>query len=132
MLDFLTDFAAQHPYVAGFVGTITFATALQHILKPSSRTRRLAPTKERVLIIGATSGVGRKLANLYAKRGAKVCVVGRRQAQLDEVKAECIQSGASVNMNPAILAKAADMTSPENMVAVREFLEQGRFSVYEQ
>lgn len=39
-----------------------------------------------VLIVGGTSGLGRKLAELYAAEGATVGVVGRRQHLLEEIK----------------------------------------------
>lgn len=36
-----------------------------------------------VLIIGATAGIGRAMANRFIAEGAKVTVVGRRQERLD-------------------------------------------------
>ncbi len=40
-----------------------------------------------VLIIGATSGIGRAVAEAYIKRGCKVAVTGRRLNLLQEIKA---------------------------------------------
>jgi NADPH:quinone reductase-like Zn-dependent oxidoreductase len=42
------------------------------------RQSEITPQAERVLVIGGTSGVGRAVAELYAQRGARVCIVGRR------------------------------------------------------
>lgn len=40
----------------------------------------------KVIIIGATSGIGRKMAELYAEKGFKVGATGRRQELLTEIK----------------------------------------------
>jgi len=39
-----------------------------------------------VVIIGATSGIGRKMAELYAAKGYRVCITGRRNALLNEIQ----------------------------------------------
>jgi NADPH:quinone reductase-like Zn-dependent oxidoreductase len=39
-----------------------------------SRETIIRPTEERVLLLGASSGVGRDLAHVYAKRGARMYV----------------------------------------------------------
>jgi len=41
-----------------------------------------------ILIFGATSGIGRALAELYTSQGHKVAITGRRQEKLDEIKAQ--------------------------------------------
>jgi len=43
-----------------------------------------APSKK-VILFGATSGIGYALAEQYAKTGTHVIAVGRRQQQLDEL-----------------------------------------------
>ena len=40
-----------------------------------------------ILIFGATSGIGRALAELYTSQGHKVAITGRREEKLDEIKA---------------------------------------------
>ncbi len=40
-----------------------------------------------ILIFGATSGIGRALAELFTSQGHKVAITGRRQEKLDEIKA---------------------------------------------
>ena len=39
---------------------------------------------KRVLLVGATSGIGLAMANRLVEEGAKVVAVGRRQERLDE------------------------------------------------
>ncbi len=43
---------------------------------------------QKILIIGATSGIGRELARQYAAAGHHVAATGRRQALLDSLKEE--------------------------------------------
>lgn len=39
-----------------------------------------------ILITGATSGIGKATANLFARKGARLILTGRRQNRLDELK----------------------------------------------
>lgn len=48
-----------------------------------------------VLLIGATAGIGKGLANRLIKEGVKVTAVGRRQDRLDEFVKEHGQSKAA-------------------------------------
>jgi short-subunit dehydrogenase len=41
-----------------------------------------------ILIFGATSGIGRALAEQYAQQGHKVAITGRRQEKLEEITAQ--------------------------------------------
>lgn len=43
---------------------------------------------KKAIVVGATSGIGRKLADLLSKDGYKVGITGRRLALLEEIKAE--------------------------------------------
>ena len=47
-----------------------------------------------IFITGASSGIGRALAQLYAKRGAALGLVARRAGVLDELQAELLALGA--------------------------------------
>jgi len=42
--------------------------------------------QQSILIVGGTSGLGRRLSELYAAEGAKVGIIGRRQHLLDEIR----------------------------------------------
>jgi len=44
----------------------------------------MAPKK--IIIVGATSGIGRKMAELYAQKGCRVGITGRRKELLDEIQ----------------------------------------------
>lgn len=48
---------------------------------------------ERVLVLGATSAIAREIAGLYARRGARLYLVGRDPAKLHEL---CASLGAAV------------------------------------
>ncbi|KAG5649491.1 hypothetical protein H0H81_003486 [Sphagnurus paluster] len=91
-------------------------------MKSSRRIAKVAKIDERVLVLGASSGIGRSIANLYAERGARVCVVGRRRDKVDEVAAECRSKGTQ---GPAkrILGVYADFAHVEDMVRLRTTLE---------
>lgn len=57
------------------------------------RSKHLRTEPLRVLITGATSGVGEATAKLFAQRGARVALLGRRLTELQRV-AEEIDAGA--------------------------------------
>ncbi|KAI1269861.1 short chain dehydrogenase [Xylariaceae sp. FL1019] len=81
--------------------------------KARKRTLYIKPNKERVLIIGASSGLGRTLTKHYASRGARVCAVARRKKQLDEIAVEC---------GDGCLAIVTDFTNSSDMVTLRHRL----------
>lgn len=43
---------------------------------------------KKVIVVGASSGIGREVARLYAQEGNKVAVTGRRAALLEELRQE--------------------------------------------
>ena len=52
---------------------------------------------KKILVIGATSGIGRRLVEMYAARGeVRVGVMGRRKELLQEFAERCPDSMASV------------------------------------
>lgn len=87
----------------------------------TARQSKIPPTAERVLILGATSGIGRAVAQQYASRGAKVCVVGRRQAQLADV----VEELGGLGDKTQVLGIRGDFANVDDMVHVRGAIEQG-------
>ncbi|KAI0344003.1 NAD(P)-binding protein [Trametopsis cervina] len=85
-------------------------------------TRPIAKDKERVLVIGGSSGIGRAISHLYSQRGAQVCIVGRRQDELEKVRAECVELRSSAPKN-AVISVLADFSDAKDMVRLRETLE---------
>lgn len=62
-----------------------------------------------VIVTGASRGIGRGIANLFAKEGAKVVLTGRDEEQLEAVK-----KGIEALGEQAIWVKG-DVSSPEDM-----------------
>jgi NADPH:quinone reductase-like Zn-dependent oxidoreductase len=110
--------------------------ALHHLLKQPCRSSKVPRTQERVLVLGASSGIGRTIAHLYAARGARVCVVARRQAQLDQVVEECRREAGLPDgdtLSRKVLSVVADYANVGDMVRVRAAVESGTLhcSLYE-
>lgn len=70
------------------------------------------------LITGATSGIGFATAKLFAQQGAKVGLLGRNEAELQQAASELQQSGES-------LILLADVSQPDAMQqAVQQIIEK--------
>ena len=92
--------------------------------KKPKRPLKVPKSGERVLILGASSGIGRSVARQYAARGARVCVVGRREALVEEVAVECRNAQKSARWHD-VLGVPGDVTNVQDMVRVRDTLEKG-------
>lgn len=62
-----------------------------------------------VIITGASRGIGRGIANLFAAEGANVVLVGR-----DEIQLEAVKASIQANDGNAIIVKA-DVSNPSDM-----------------
>src|SRR3954447_18895257 len=66
-------------------------------------------TNQVVLVVGASSGIGRETAKLFAREGARVMAAARREERLRELQQEMAAEGAKVEF------AVADVSKPEEM-----------------
>ncbi len=64
----------------------------------------------RVVVTGASSGIGRATALIYAEAGAEVVATARRASELDQLKAEAASYPGSIETAPGDLTEAAFVT----------------------
>ncbi|RXK37442.1 hypothetical protein M231_05265 [Tremella mesenterica] len=83
------------------------------------REARLPFEQERVLLLGASSGVGRDLALVYAKRGSRICLVARRQTELEKVREECIALGLDAEK---VIMFAGDVSNTSDLISIRDVI----------
>ena len=69
----------------------------------------------KVIIIGATSGIGREIAKIYAKRGDMIGATGRRTDLLLSLQREFPKN---------IIIEAFDVTGNENIIHLRSLIEK--------
>jgi serine 3-dehydrogenase (NADP+) len=81
-----------------------------------------------VVVIGASSGIGRQTAVLFAREGAKVMASARREARLRELAMELASAGSAIPTYAADATKVADMEGL--MAAAREQLGEVDVMVY--
>ena len=62
-----------------------------------------------VLVVGASSGIGRAAAVLFAREGARVMAAARRENRLIELRDELKAAGHSIEIQVGDAAKAGDM-----------------------
>jgi NAD(P)-dependent dehydrogenase (short-subunit alcohol dehydrogenase family) len=80
------------------------------VTPPASRFSPGAWFRDRtVMITGASSGIGRDLATTFARMGAKVILVARRQAVLDELARDLAEAGGDVLVLAADVTRRADV-----------------------
>jgi len=118
-----------------YTASITFGVLflVGAILRVNSFSKRrfhrpevIPPGTERVLVLGASTGIGRTLAHRYAERGAKVCVVARKSAELKVVRSECEVRAPAPD---SVLNICADITRAEDLITIREAISDSAFSV---
>src|SRR5262249_58228207 len=66
--------------------------------------------KDKVAIVtGAGTGLGRAIALMFGREGAKVVLAGRRAEPIEKTTAEITQAGAIARACPADVTRAADV-----------------------
>ncbi len=70
---------------------------------------------KKTIIIGATSGIGRELAKIYASEGGLVGVTGRRQDLLYSLQLEYPNN---------VITQCFDATSPDNVAQLRALIDK--------
>jgi hypothetical protein len=117
------------------------------------RQQAIPPYRERVLILGASSGVGKEIALKYAGRGCRyIALVGRREQELNEVAKECLerkkqgeewemsqeapgwddkpedkatQQASDADAKRGIIALQGDCTDAKDLIRIREACRKG-------
>ena len=117
-------FALELKHIILALTTIYAASKL--VPRTPLRQKQVQPKDEHVLIVGASSGVGKELAKLYARRGARVCLVARGAEKLKEAERECLHEILGDRKEDRILAVVADAGNVEDMARVRETVLQGK------
>ena len=79
---------------------------------------------KKVLIIGATSGIGRALADLYCDAGSDVAITGRRQDLLDEFKFERETKHRISNNGSKVITGCFDVRGNQNISNIEQIIAQ--------
>lgn len=110
--------------IVAALSCLAISTGVYYAGRPPPRQKQIRKRDERVLVIGASSGIGRSIAHEYAARGANVCVAGRRAELLKKVLEECDALGEKGKTT----YMATDFTNVEDLVRLRQFVEAGTLS----
>ncbi|MEO5684577.1 MAG: SDR family NAD(P)-dependent oxidoreductase [Chitinophagaceae bacterium] len=70
---------------------------------------------KKVIIVGASSGIGKELAILYARAGCRLGITGRRAALLDEIKS---------NFPAQVETAVFDVMGQENILQLEKLIQQ--------
>jgi len=73
------------------------------------RSLTLTVTDKRVVVTGASSGIGRELSLKLGEAGAEVGLVSRTRERLEEVASEISERGGSAHVRPADLSDLEDI-----------------------
>jgi NADP-dependent 3-hydroxy acid dehydrogenase YdfG len=72
-----------------------------------------------VLVVGASSGIGRSVASLFAAEGARVMAAARRENRLAELKSEMANAGHTIEVHACDASKASDMDELAKLTAAK-------------
>ncbi|MBL7715738.1 MAG: SDR family oxidoreductase [Bdellovibrionales bacterium] len=82
----------------------------------------MSTVQHKVVVTGASQGIGAAIAEVYAKKGAELFLVARNEAKLKEVADRCLQAGAS-----RVEVFAVDLSNPESWASVVNQAETRKF-----
>uniref|UniRef100_A0A1A7XW01 Hydroxysteroid (11-beta) dehydrogenase 1-like n=2 Tax=Iconisemion striatum TaxID=60296 RepID=A0A1A7XW01_9TELE len=102
------------PFAKIFIGSICVAYLAVKWTAPSFDPESLKGA--RVLVTGASTGIGEQMAYNYARFGARIVITARRENVLQQVAEKCLSLGAQ-----KALYIAADMTSESDPDKVVDF-----------
>jgi NADP-dependent 3-hydroxy acid dehydrogenase YdfG len=83
--------------------------------------------KDKVLVVGASSGIGRATAIQFAREGARVMAAARREERLNDLRSEVLGAGGTIEI---CATDALDQAQVERLVAATEKSLDGNMLVY--
>ncbi|KAI8142558.1 hypothetical protein BJV82DRAFT_615276 [Fennellomyces sp. T-0311] len=113
----LSLLVTQRPRMQQLLFALCTAIALSYLISSNNakkRLRQLPANKERVMIIGCSSGIGRDIALKYAARGAKLALFARRLPLIEALRSECEQAGSTKAI--AVAGDVAQTTDLDKLV----------------
>jgi short-subunit dehydrogenase len=72
----------------------------------------------KIIITGATKGIGRAITNIFAKNGFDLALCARTQADLDQCKTDLQKAHPNIE----ILTKVVDVSKKEEVLAFADFI----------
>ena len=72
---------------------------------------RISLKDQSVIVIGASSGIGRSASVLFAREGAKVLASARREERLLELQKELAGEGHAIEIFPASATEPPEMAA---------------------
>jgi short-subunit dehydrogenase len=99
--------ARRASFLAGLVRRVPENVPIPNPLE--RRTLEKAVGGKRVMITGASSGIGRALALQIGAAGGEVLLVARTREKLEEVAAEIAEAGGTAHVHPCDLAERDDI-----------------------
>ncbi|CAO1618337.1 unnamed protein product [Parajaminaea phylloscopi] len=121
-------------YLALAVIVIPIPILVMFVASSRPRQGTVPPYRERVVILGASSGVGEELALQYSSRGCRnLVLVARRRDELEKVRIKCEakrkegeeweqsqQAPGWEDVKETVTVVEADCTKPEDLIKVRQ------------